>query len=192
MPDQVRALITDALRHWAAQYDVDGFCFVNAETMAQGAAGARTLLPLRAKVSAKHPSDAGVPMLALTCLDTGSSALLHAVHAGVHQRGPCKHFLGTANSAEAVNHQQCNCCCAQADRHGTVLDNPPLPEEIALDPLLGALKLVAWSGNDALLPRGGDRGAAAFQAFSLFACCPMTATHRGSAGSMLCAWGPSG
>lgn len=46
-----------------------------------------------------------------------------------------------------------------ADRHGTVLDNPPLPEEIALDPILGAFKLVAWSGNDALLPRGGDRGA---------------------------------
>ena len=48
-----------------------------------------------------------------------------------------------------------------ADRHGTVLDNPPLPEEIAGDPVLGALKLVAWSGNDKLLPRGGDRGARA-------------------------------
>jgi 1,4-alpha-glucan branching enzyme len=37
LPDQVRALILDALRHWAAEYDVDGFCFVNAENMAQGA-----------------------------------------------------------------------------------------------------------------------------------------------------------
>lgn len=45
-----------------------------------------------------------------------------------------------------------------ADRHGTVLDNPPLPEDIAGDPVLGALKLVAWSGNDRLLPRGGERG----------------------------------
>ena len=26
----------DSLRHWAQEYDVDGFCFVNAETMAQG------------------------------------------------------------------------------------------------------------------------------------------------------------
>lgn len=40
-----------------------------------------------------------------------------------------------------------------------MLDNPPLPEEIAGDPVLGALKLVAWSGSDELLPRGGDRGA---------------------------------
>jgi hypothetical protein len=32
----VRALILDSLRHWALEYDVDGFCFVNAETMAQG------------------------------------------------------------------------------------------------------------------------------------------------------------
>ena len=48
---------------------------------------------------------------------------------------------------------------AFADRHGTVLDNPPLPEEIAGDPVLGALKLVAWPGSDELLPRGGDRGA---------------------------------
>ena len=47
-------------------------------------------------------------------------------------------------------------CCA--DRDGTVLDNPPLPEEICADPLLGALKLIAWSGNDALLPRSGARG----------------------------------
>ena len=36
-PGEVRALIVDALRHWAAEYDVDGFCFVNAENMAQGA-----------------------------------------------------------------------------------------------------------------------------------------------------------
>ena len=45
-----------------------------------------------------------------------------------------------------------------ADRDGTVLDNPPLAEEISADPLLGGLKLIAWSGNDALLPRSGARG----------------------------------
>ena len=33
---QVRALVRDSLRHWALEYDVDGFCFVNAEIMAQG------------------------------------------------------------------------------------------------------------------------------------------------------------
>ena len=40
-----------------------------------------------------------------------------------------------------------------------MLDNPPLPEELASDTVLGALKLVAWSGDDRLLPRAGDRGA---------------------------------
>ena len=39
-----------------------------------------------------------------------------------------------------------------------VLDNPPLPEEICAEPLLGALKLVAWAGDDSLLPRSGARG----------------------------------
>ena len=44
---QVRAIILDALRHWAAEYDVDGFCFVNAENMAQGARATGTpLAPL--------------------------------------------------------------------------------------------------------------------------------------------------
>lgn len=32
----VRALILDSLRHWARTYNVDGFCFVNAETLTQG------------------------------------------------------------------------------------------------------------------------------------------------------------
>lgn len=32
----VRSLVVDSLRHWALHYNVDGFCFVNAETMAQG------------------------------------------------------------------------------------------------------------------------------------------------------------
>ena len=39
-----------------------------------------------------------------------------------------------------------------------VLDNPPLPEEICAEPLLGALKLVAWAGDDSLLPRLGAHG----------------------------------
>ena len=32
----VRCLILDALRHWAREYRVDGFVFVNAETLALG------------------------------------------------------------------------------------------------------------------------------------------------------------
>ena len=32
----VRRLILDSLHHWADEYQVDGFCFVNAETMVQG------------------------------------------------------------------------------------------------------------------------------------------------------------
>ncbi len=32
----VRTLVVDSLRHWAREYDVDGFCFVNAENMVQG------------------------------------------------------------------------------------------------------------------------------------------------------------
>jgi len=47
---------------------------------------------------------------------------------------------------------------ALADRSGNILDNPPLVEEIAKDPLLRGLKLIAWSADDTLLPRGGVRG----------------------------------
>lgn len=32
----VRTLVLDSLRHWAWEYDVDGFCFVNAENIVQG------------------------------------------------------------------------------------------------------------------------------------------------------------
>jgi len=32
----VRHLILDSLHHWAEEYQVDGFCFVNAETLVQG------------------------------------------------------------------------------------------------------------------------------------------------------------
>ncbi len=39
-----------------------------------------------------------------------------------------------------------------------MLDAPPLAEEIATDPLLAGLKLVAWAGDDGLLPRRGARG----------------------------------
>lgn len=34
----VRQLIMDSLHHWAMEYQVDGFCFVNAETLVQGKA----------------------------------------------------------------------------------------------------------------------------------------------------------
>ena len=32
----VRTLVLAALRYWALQYHVDGFCFLNAETLVQG------------------------------------------------------------------------------------------------------------------------------------------------------------
>jgi len=75
----VRKVIVDALRHWATEYRVDGFCIANAENLSQ-------------------------------------------------------------------------------DRFGSVLDSPPLAEDIARDPELRGLKLVAAPSNNALLPRGGVRG----------------------------------
>ena len=143
---QVRTLIVDALRHWAAEYDVDGFCFVNAENMAQGA-------PTPVPFLFFSPYFGCLPALLMLLRDRRSScmraagmegSLLH-VHCHVRSRAPGRRT-------------PCACPLA-ADRHGMVLDNPPLPEEIALDPVLGALKLIAWSGDDALLPRGGARGA---------------------------------
>ncbi|KAL3146430.1 hypothetical protein ABBQ32_003110 [Trebouxia sp. C0010 RCD-2024] len=75
----VRQLILDSLHHWADEYQIDGFCFVNAETLVQ-------------------------------------------------------------------------------DADGSILDNPPLAEDIAQDPLLQGLKLIAWVADDTLLPRLGERG----------------------------------
>lgn len=75
----VRQLVLDSLHHWAEEYQVDGFCFVNAETLVQ-------------------------------------------------------------------------------DTEGNILDNPPLAEDIAQDPVLQGLKLIAWPADDSLLPRGGERG----------------------------------
>lgn len=45
-----------------------------------------------------------------------------------------------------------------ADADGNILDNPPLAEDIAQDPLLQGLKLIAWVADDTLLPRMGERG----------------------------------
>lgn len=45
-----------------------------------------------------------------------------------------------------------------ADADGNILDNPPLAEDIAQDPLLQGLKLIAWVADDSLLPRLGARG----------------------------------
>lgn len=39
-----------------------------------------------------------------------------------------------------------------------MLDAPPLVHEIAVDPLLGHLKLIAQPLDDKLLPREGSRG----------------------------------
>lgn len=44
------------------------------------------------------------------------------------------------------------------DSVGAVCDSPPLLEELAADPVLRGAKLVASCGDDALLPRGGERG----------------------------------
>ena len=44
------------------------------------------------------------------------------------------------------------------DRDGQVQDAPPLGDELAQDPTLAALKLVAWAADDSLLPRAGERG----------------------------------
>ena len=38
------------------------------------------------------------------------------------------------------------------------MDNPALAEELISDPVLRHLKMIAWPGNEALLPRGGERG----------------------------------
>jgi len=75
----VRNLIQDALRHWAIQYQLDGFGLLNAETLCQ-------------------------------------------------------------------------------DSNSIVLDSPPLVEALALDPVLRHMKLLAYVGNDSLLPRSGERG----------------------------------
>lgn len=45
-----------------------------------------------------------------------------------------------------------------ADADGNILDNPPLADDIAQDPLLQGLKLIAWVADDTLLPRLGARG----------------------------------
>jgi isoamylase len=44
------------------------------------------------------------------------------------------------------------------DKFGGVLDNPSLAEEIASDPVLRHLKLIAAVSNPALLPRLAERG----------------------------------
>lgn len=44
------------------------------------------------------------------------------------------------------------------DALGGVRDSPPLLEELAADPVLRGLKLVASGADGALLPRGGERG----------------------------------
>lgn len=50
------------------------------------------------------------------------------------------------------------CPALDADADGNILDNPPLADEIAQDPLLQGLKLIAWVADDTLLPRLGARG----------------------------------
>lgn len=44
------------------------------------------------------------------------------------------------------------------DRYGSVQDAPAIMDELANDPVIRGVKLVACSGNDSLLPRGGERG----------------------------------
>lgn len=45
-----------------------------------------------------------------------------------------------------------------ADSNSLVLDSPPLVEALALDPVLRHRKLIAYIGDNSLLPRSGERG----------------------------------
>jgi pullulanase/glycogen debranching enzyme len=56
-----------------------------------------------------------------------------------------------------AEHCKKSCACSP-DRDGNVQDAPPVADELAQDPSLAALKLVAWAADDSLLPRTGERG----------------------------------
>ena len=47
---------------------------------------------------------------------------------------------------------------APQDKFGSIMDSPALAEEVAYDPVLRDLKLVAGVSDPQLLPRGGERG----------------------------------
>ena len=64
---------------------------------------------------------------------------------------------------EWLLHTQAQChdsvsCVRSPDRDGNVQDAPPVADELAQDPNLAGLKLVAWAADDSLLPRTGERG----------------------------------
>ena len=141
----VRTLVLAALRYWALYYHIDGFCFLNAETLVAGK-------PL---CSGSLFSAAA---LVLSCPKSLlASWLPHHIWAQVSW---CFHTATHRSSVPrlvaGVLHVLTLLCLA--DREGTVLDAPPLPEAIAFDPILGSRKLIARPGDETLLPRGGDRG----------------------------------
>jgi isoamylase len=64
---------------------------------------------------------------------------------------------GYAIPCDAAGPAPCMTCLAQ-DPHGGVLDSPPMVEELATDPVLAGLKIIAAPADTSLLPRGGERG----------------------------------
>jgi len=77
----VRGLVLGALRHWAAAYGVDGFCFLNAETLVLGARPRGRPRTRAALVSALPAGCGGV------CGDP-CCRLLGAMARGCRQRAP--------------------------------------------------------------------------------------------------------
>ena len=132
----VRQLILDSLHYWADDYQVDGFCFVNAETLVQG-----ELL---------H-----VARYCVQCIAQTYGLLCCCVRCNGQTYGP----LRSANSLCSERKSQLGLTpCVHADSDGNILDNPPLADDIAQDALLQSLKLIAWVADDTLLPRLGERG----------------------------------
>ena len=138
----VRTLVVAALRYWALHYHIDGFCFLNAETLVAGALQ-----------SAVQCAQAGLQ--AGSCVGAQYSGQDCSEGCGMcgrtHAQAPSLPPAVQAGEVELTT----GCV---ADRAGTVLDAPPLPEAILFDPILGSRKLIARPGNGALLPRGGERG----------------------------------
>jgi hypothetical protein len=138
----VRQLLLDALRHWVTEYQVDGFCFVNAENLTQVRSVA-----LRLALDARQAGEER----AAACRVSLSLRAGCATHAHTQP-------LTTAFACVAC---WARCCCCRSklqDTFGGVMDSPAIVEEIVSDAVLTSCKLIAASANDSLLPRSGVRG----------------------------------
>ena len=63
-----------------------------------------------------------------------------------------RHWRDTSDDADALPFR------APSDSNSRVLDSAPLIEIISTDPVLRCLKLLAYVGDNTLLPRNGERG----------------------------------